>query len=196
MEKRAGHFPERTGRVSAGLLFGRISGVSPPAVNDEERFEELLASALEWARAQEAFILAHGFPLDERGQEDAVRAGIQEPSHVRVLVTERISPPEDLALAEASNRRGIITAASRAVAIGYGVIVRADCWGDRELLVHQLVHVAQCERCGSLGAYVREYLSDRNSCAEFTVGTMEEEARGKAREICSNPDAPEHTAVL
>jgi hypothetical protein len=72
------------------------------------------------------------------------------------------------------------------VAIGYGIIIRADAWRDRESLVHQLVHVAQCERCGGLEPYVHRYLRDRQSCPEFTVGAMEDEARGKAREICAS----------
>jgi len=47
------------------------------------------------------------------------------------------------------------------------------------------VHVAQCERSGGLEAFVEQYLADRTTCADFTVGSLEDEARGLAREICN-----------
>ena len=155
-------------------------------VIDQETFEHLLPLAYEWAKAQEEFILARGSPLSERATADALRAGVREPARVRVLVVDRISVPADPALAEASRRTGVITDASRAVAVGHGIIVRADCWGDRELLAHQLVHVAQCERSGGLQPYVRQYLSDRQTSANFTLGSLEDEARRTAREICAS----------
>ena len=151
---------------------------------DGELLEHLSPPALAWAKAQEAFVLQLGSPLNERAMADAARAGVKDPSRVRVLVVDRIPLPEGKELADASRRTDIITESSRAVAIGYGIIVRADRWGDRELLLHQLVHVAQCERCGGLEPYVQQYLRDRHTCAEFTVGSFEEEARRLAREIC------------
>lgn len=153
---------------------------------DHDLFEQLSPSALEWAKAQEKLILECGMPLSARATEDAIRVGVKEPSRVRVLVVDRIQLPEDKQLAEASRRVDIISESSRAIAIGYGIVVRADRWGDRELLVHQLVHVAQSERCGGLEPYVREYLGDRRDCPEFTVGAFEEEARRIAREVCAD----------
>jgi hypothetical protein len=152
---------------------------------DVSLFEHLSPSALTWAKTQEAFVLRLGSPLNERATADAIRAGVKDPSRVRVLVVDRIPLPEDKELADASRRTDIITESSRAVAIGYAIIIRADRWGDRELLLHQLVHVAQCERCGGLEPYVEQYLRDRQTCAEFTVGSFEEEARRVAREICA-----------
>jgi hypothetical protein len=113
---------------------------------------------------------------------------VKDPSRVRVLVVDRIPLPDDKALAEASRRIDLITESSRAIAIGRGIVIRADRWGDRELLVHQLVHVAQSERCGGTEPYVRQYLGDRRDCAEFTLGAFEEEARRLAREICREPE--------
>jgi hypothetical protein len=122
-------------------------------------------------------------PLSERATADAIRVGVRDPARVRVLVVDRIPLPDDKELAEASRRVDIISEASRAIAIGYGIVVRADRWGDRELLVHQLVHVAQAERCGGLEPYVQQYLTDRHTCPDFTVGSFEEEARRLGREI-------------
>jgi hypothetical protein len=102
-----------------------------------------------------------------------------------VLVVDRIPLPQNEELANAARCTHIITDASRGVTIGHGIIIRADAWGDRELLLHQFVHVAQCERSGGLEPFVREYLCDRQSCAKFTIGSLEDEARGRARELCA-----------
>src|SRR3954470_13438123 len=124
---------------------GSAAEAGARAMIERETFEELSLRALEWAKAQEEFILANGSPLSAAAAVDATRAGVKHPERVRVLVVDRIPLPDDPELAEASRRTQIITESSRAAAIGYGVVVRANCWGDRELLIHQLVHVAQCE---------------------------------------------------
>jgi len=97
--------------------------------------------------------------------------------------------PENPELAEAACRTQIITDSCRAIAIGHAVVIRADAWGDRELFLHQLVHVAQCERSGGLEQWVRQYLDDRMNCPNFTIGALEQEARRIAREICTADDA-------
>jgi hypothetical protein len=152
---------------------------------DQKTFADLLPLACQWAKAQEEFILARGASLDARQMADARRAGVQDCDRVRALVVDRIPLPDNEELAEAARRTQIITDASRGVAIGHGIIIRADCWGDRELLLHQLVHVAQCERAGGLEPFVRQYLCDRQTCANFTIGSLEDEARGLAREIAA-----------
>ena len=152
---------------------------------DQETFQQLLPLAYQWAKAQEDFVLARGAPLSPRHTADARRAGVQDCSRVRVLVVDRIPLPDDPELAEAARRTGIITHDTRCIGFGHAVIVRADSWGDRELLLHNLVHIAQCERSGGLEAWVQLYLGDRTNCANFTIGSLEDEARRTAREICA-----------
>ena len=150
--------------------------------------------ACKWAKAQEAYILKHGSPLSPAQVADAGRVGVSDPAQVRVLVVDRIPMPDDKELADAARHAQIITDASKAVAIGYGIIVRADSWKNRELLLHQLVHVAQCERSGGLESFVNEYLLDRRSCRDFSLGSLEDEARGLAREICAGTKAAAATS--
>jgi hypothetical protein len=154
-------------------------------VIDQQTFEHLVPLACAWAHAQEELILARGSSLGPKATADALRVGVQDPARVRVLVVDRIPMPADEQLADASRHTHIITDACRGVAIGHGIIIRADAWGERELLVHQLVHVAQCERSGGLEPFVREYLCDRRTSANFTVGAFEKEARATAREMCA-----------
>lgn len=152
---------------------------------EQEKFERLAPLAFQWARSQENLILRFGSVLSSRQVADAKRVGVQAPARVRVLVVDRIPLPDDAELAEAASHAQIITEASRAVAIGHGIMIRADCWQDRELLLHQLVHVAQCERSGGLEAFVAEYLRDRTNSPDFSIGFLEDEARGTARAICA-----------
>src|ERR1700736_3272501 len=150
---------------------------------DQKDFERLAPLASEWAKTQEAYILEHGVPLAKNQIADARRAGVTDPDRVRVLVVDRIPRPGDKELADAARHAQIITDASRAVAIGHGIVIRADSWQNRELLLHQLVHVAQCERSGGLETFVGEYLLDRRSSRDFSLGSLEDEARSLARKI-------------
>jgi hypothetical protein len=152
---------------------------------DQKDFDRLVPQACQWAKTQEAYVLQHGVPLTRAQLADAHRAGVEDPSRVRVLVVDRIPLPEDRELAEAARRAQIITDSSKAVAIGYAIVIRADSWQNRELLLHQLVHVAQCERSGGLDSFVGEYLLDRRSSRDFSLGSFEDEARSLAREICA-----------
>jgi hypothetical protein len=156
----------------------------PTHVIEHQTFEHLLPLAYQWAKAQEEFILVHGVPLGERHTADARRVGVQDYSRVKVLVVHHIPLPDDEQLAKAARQTYIITEASRGVAIGHGILIRADSWGDRELIVHQLVHVAQCERSGGLKPFVELYLRDRQTCTKFSIGAFEEEARRIAHEVC------------
>ena len=158
----------------------------PRHVINQKEYERLLPLAYQWAKTQEDFILARGASLGPQHTADARLVGVQDCSRVKVLVVDRIPLPENAELAEAARQRHIITDASPGIAIGHGIVIRADSWSDRELILHQLVHVAQCERSGGLESFVQQYLSDRQTCANFTAGSLEDEARRMAREICAS----------
>jgi hypothetical protein len=102
-----------------------------------------------------------------------------------MLVVDRIPLPEDPDLARVARRMGIITEDTRCMGFGYALIIRADDWNDRELILHNLVHIAQCERSGGLENWCRQYLGDRSNCPNFSTGSLENEARRIAREICT-----------
>ena len=152
---------------------------------DQKDFQRLAPLACQWAQGQEAYILEHGAPLAAHQVADARRAGVENIGRVRVLVVDRIPLPDNKELADAARHAQIITDSSQAVAIGHGIVIRADSWQNRELLLHQLVHVAQCERSGGLESFVNEYLLDRRSSRDFSLGSLEDEARSRAREICA-----------
>ena len=159
------------------------------AAFDQETFEHLLPLAYDWARKLEEAALAHGHSLGPSHAWDAHLAGVKDCARIRVLVVDRIPMPEDRSLAEAARRLRIITQDTRCMGFGHALVVRGDSWNDRELILHNLVHIAQCERSGGLAQWCQEYLGDRMSCSKFTIGLLEEEARQFAREICADDDA-------
>ena len=152
---------------------------------DQKTFEHLLLTAYQWCKGTETFVLARGVPLSSRQTADARLAGVRNCSRVRVLVVDRIPLPDNEELAEAARRTGIITDDTRCVGFGHAIIIRADFWGDRELFLHNLVHITQCERSGGLEQWVRQYLDNRHRCAQFSIGSLEEEARRIAHELCT-----------
>lgn len=154
-------------------------------MDQQKTLETTLSLACEWANDHEQLILLHGAPLGSQHLADARLAGVKNPSRIRVLIVDRIPLPSNAQLAEVSREKQILTTASRGCAFGYGIIIRADSWGDRELLLHQLVHVAQYERTHDLEACIREYVSERSNSPKFTAGPLEEEARRIARQICT-----------
>src|SRR2546423_574128 len=157
---------------------------TPMAAVNQETFEDLLPVAYEWTKKQEEFVLAQGNPLGATHAWDAHLAGVEDCARIRVLVVDRIPLPENRKLAEAARRLRIITEDTRCMGFGHALIIRGDAWNDRELILHNLVHIAQCERSGGLEQWVRLYLGDRTNCPNFTVGSLEEEARRSAHEIC------------
>jgi len=168
---------------------------NPARMIAQETFDRLLPVACAWAKTQEELILARGTPLADRYAADAERLGINDIARIRVLVVDRMPLPEDEELAQAARQTQIIPEASRGVAIGHGIIIRADAWGNRELLLHQMVHVLQCERSGGLEAYVRSYLFDRHQSEEFSVGDFEEEARRIAHALFVSEQAGNKLAI-
>ena len=152
---------------------------------DQQNFERLTALAYQWAKQQEDFVLAHGFPLTARLLDDARLAGVRDCCKIRVLMVDRIPLPDDPELAETTRHAGIITDETRCMSVGHAIVIRDDCWGDRELLLHNLIHIAQCEESGGLEPWIYRYLNDRRNCAKFTLGFLEEDARARAREMCA-----------
>jgi len=78
---------------------------------------------------------------------------------------------------------GLISPLTAGLTLRYGIFIRADCWGQRRVVVHELTHTAQYERFGGIEPFLREYLQE---CV--TVGypgaPMEQEAKRIEREIC------------
>ncbi len=141
-----------------------------------------------WARRHEADILRRGSRLSVAGLLEAQRAGVDAPHRVRTLVVARVPPrlPRWLRRITARWIQGPATTAG--MALGYGIFLRADQAGRRDLLLHELVHVAQYERLGFrpfLHAYVYECLT-----SGYPLGALETEARERGLELTRAAGGP------
>lgn len=148
-----------------------------------EWFMRLIPRACAWAGDQEAFILITGRGLSGEQMEDARRAGVARPDRVRVLAMGRIPVPEDPALRAAFSAVRLVTPPAPALALRYGIYLRADHMDDRLALVHELVHTAQCERLGGFPPFLKSYFMECLAVGH-PYAPMEQEARSVANNIC------------
>ena len=120
-------------------------------------FEMLLPLAVAWAREQESHILKHGEPLCELEKRDAQQIGVRDIERVRLLRVDAIPFPQDEVLGVVAREIGFISPQTQGMALGYGVFIREDTGRNREIVAHELVHVAQYQRLG-FDEFLRAYL--------------------------------------
>lgn len=139
----------------------------------------LLASR--WVREQQAAIFAGGEPLAGAQIDEARQAGVRHPERVRLKFVDQIPLPGGF-LRELGVRTGLLSSNTAGITLGHGIYIRTAYRADRELRVHELVHVGQYERLGSIEAFLREYLRE---CLNpgYPWGPLEQEAILRASEI-------------
>ena len=146
--------------------------------------EELLPLATEWAMEQQQRVLCEGVPLSEKEMADAKAIGVRNPERVRLLRVDSVPVPVHPMLKAAAASINFVTSAPSGLALENGIFVRADHWRDRELIAHELAHIAQYQRLGGVLPFLQTYIAQ---CA--TVGyqqaPLELEANATAARICS-----------
>jgi hypothetical protein len=125
-----------------------------------DQFDRLLPLAARWAEGLEKRILREGVPLLEQEIADAQRLGVRQPNRVRLLCLGSVPTPDDLTLRAAAAVVQFLTPKTRGLSLRYGIFVRQDCWRDRRLIAHELVHTAQYERLGGIEPFLRQYLRE------------------------------------
>lgn len=146
------------------------------------RLPLLFPLAVQWAAGQERRILAEGVSLTPTELQDAAAVGVLDVARVRLLPAAVIPRPDDPKLQAACDTINFLTMATRGLTLGHGIFIRQDCWRDRDLVAHELVHTAQYERFGGIEHFLRQYLAE---C--LTVGyensPLEREAQSAVAEI-------------
>src|SRR3989442_6208771 len=148
-----------------------------------EQFKMLLPLACDWAEEQEHVILQDGVPLTTAQVADARRVGVAQPERVRLQVVEEIPLPTHPDLRMAADRTGLISPMTSGLTLRYGIFIRSDCWGERRLVVHELVHTMQYERFGGFMPFLRQYLHECITIG-YPAAPMEQEAKRIEREMC------------
>jgi hypothetical protein len=140
-------------------------------------FNTMLPRAAAWAADKEKFILTHKDAVDlvPEALESARQAGVVSPERVRLLAVPTIPLPPDLDLRQAAQTFGLITTATLGLTLGHGIFVATSYLRDPKLIAHELVHVAQYERHGSILAFLQRYLWECNEFG-YPAAPMEQEA--------------------
>jgi len=148
-----------------------------------EEFKVLLPLACEWAEVQERHILEKGVALTKDQIEDAKRVGVSYPEKVRLLKVYQIPLPEHPDLRAAVKITQLISPKSIGLTLRYGIFIRSDLWGDRPLIVHELVHTLQYEKLGGFLPFLQKYLEEYLTVG-YSDAPMEQEADSIADNIC------------
>jgi hypothetical protein len=127
--------------------------------------------------------LHNGVPLSEKETGDARAIGVRSPDRVRLLQVEKIPRPSQPQLRAACDAIDFLTLATRGLTLGYGIVIRSDCWEDRPLVVHELAHVAQYERLGGILPFLRKYLFECLTMG-YAASPLELEAIAAGARVC------------
>ncbi|MFO0912065.1 MAG: hypothetical protein U0795_03860 [Pirellulales bacterium] len=148
-----------------------------------EQFQQLLPLVCEWAEDQERVVLRDGEPLTSAQTADAVAIGVAHPDRVRLLKVDSIPVPQHPALRAAGEATRLISPLTGGLALRYGIFIRADCWGDRRLVFHELVHTRQYERLGGFQPFLQQYLQECITVG-YPAAPMEQEAIDTTARLC------------
>ena len=148
-----------------------------------DQLEQLLPLAAQWAAEQERRVLCEGVPLSTTELSDAKAIGVRNPERVRLLRVEMVPVPAHPMLRAAAASINFLTAAPRGLALDYGIFVRSDCWRERELIAHELVHTAQYQRLGGILPFLRTYIYQCVTVG-YANAPLELEAIATAARIC------------
>jgi hypothetical protein len=143
----------------------------------------LLPVAYAWAEKQEIIIMQQGEPLGENQLADARRAGVVQPEKIRVMRVEILPFPENDDVVFVAKRIGLYQPHSTGLTLSYAICIRNDFWNDRQVLVHECVHVGQYEKLGGIRPFLNVYLRE---CIDpgYPFGRLEQEAILLAKDIC------------
>jgi hypothetical protein len=152
--------------------------------NASPEFDVVLPLACAWVEEQERLVLRNGVPLPESLMADARTAGVAHPERVRILCLPQVPIPTHPVLRAVCDATKAITERTHGLCVRYGIFVRSERWGQRDLVVHELVHTAQYERLGGIQPFLDRYLRECVTVG-YPQGAMEQEAIVTAAKICN-----------
>ena len=118
----------------------------------------LLPLAIEWAEREAARVLASGARLTETELAIAASVGVSHPERVRIELVDAMPQPAHPMLQGAICETGMLGPTTRGLTLGHAIFMLRDEQSPR-LLSHELRHVHQYERAGSIAAFLPVYLA-------------------------------------
>jgi hypothetical protein len=150
---------------------------------NQQQFDQLLPLAAAWVAQQEQLIFGKGVPLSPQQIHDAKSVGVLHPERVRLLNVGQVPMPEQPALRSAVEQTGVISPNTIGLCVRYGIFLRSDCWTERRLLIHELVHTSQYERMGGIPQFLKQYLWECVT-GRYPNTPMEQEAVLLTAKLC------------
>lgn len=146
----------------------------------------ILPFACTWARWQESIILKTGVPLSLGQIKLATRLGILHPERIRLRAVSQV-PPLNWLLRWAGEKLGAVSSQTIGMTLRHGIFIGEEHWGDRQLLTHELAHVAQYERLGGFRGFLKQYLEECINSG-YPLGDLELEAKQAESLASTYPD--------
>lgn len=142
----------------------------------------VVPAAAAWVWQRERSVLRKGVPLTTAQLADARALGVRHPERVRLQCVPTIATFEHPLLAPLAWATRSAFAQVVGLTLGYAILIRQDGWGSRELVAHELAHVAQYERFGGIAPFLHAYFRE---CIElgYPLGPLECEAAQEAARI-------------
>ena len=147
------------------------------------QFEMLRPLAAAWATEQERDCVRRRAAFCRRNCR-RVCDRVKEPDRVRLLRIETIPRPTQPQLRAACVAIDFLIPAKGGLTLGHEIFIQSDCWGDRSLSVHELVHVAQYERFGGILPFLRRYLFECLTVG-YSAAPLEQEAIAVTARVCA-----------
>ena len=142
----------------------------------------LLPLAVKWVEDQEAVILRDGARLTGQALADAQAVGVAHSEKIRILYGAAMPVPADPTLLAAGRASGLISPRTGGMAFRYGIFIRHDCRGDRNMVAHECAHTGQYERLGGVAEFLTQYLQQCITIG-YPEAPLEQEAIDKAASI-------------
>lgn len=124
------------------------------------QLHQLMPKIVKWAEAQAKQITAGGDPLNAEQVALAHQVGVTHPDRVRVQTVQKIPMPTDPILRSAAQSSGLCSPSVVGMTFGYSICLRNGWHRSIRLLSHELRHVHQFEKAGTLGQIIPAHLND------------------------------------
>jgi hypothetical protein len=108
---------------------------------------------------------------------DAQGIGVRHPERVRLRVVDHVPGGIPRWLRKVMRPLGLYSASTSGMSLRYGIFIRSDRWGDRQLVCHELVHTRQYEQLGGIRRFLKPYLFEYLASPGYPFGPLEQEAR-------------------
>ena len=123
-----------------------------------ESLQQILPDAIAWVEQQSLFIQKNGTPLTETGIRLAIAVGVSEPEKVRTMQAIDIPCPTLEILRNAAIQTGLLSQNVQGITFEHFIFIKTGHMTPR-LLSHELRHVHQYEKFGSISSFLAEYLN-------------------------------------